>query len=143
MGFLKERKSMSPIISVVLLVGISVAACALAYGWYIGIQKGAGQATGGTAARTAQSTAAAILITNVGANNGINVTVANIGAVSVTGLTLYVDNSVVPSSGQHYVNKDSVISLSNSSTNYTMPSGVHTVKVGSYQGAEASQVVVK
>ncbi len=110
MGFLKEKKSMSPIISVVLLVGISVAACALAYGWYIGIQKGAGQATGGTAARTSQSTAAAILITNVDTGSGINVTVANIGAVNVTGLTLYVDNSVVSSSGQHYVNKDGITS---------------------------------
>ena len=140
MGFLKEKKSMSPIISVVLLVGISVAASALAYGWYIGIQKGAGQATGGAAARTSQSTAAALLITNVDANSGINVTVANIGAVNVTGLTLYVDNSEVNSSGQHYVNKDGITSLYNSSI---ISSGVHTVKVGSYQGAEASQVVVK
>ncbi len=142
MGFLKEKKSMSPIISVVLLVGISVAASALAYGWYIGIQKGAGQATGGTAARTSQSTAAAILITNVDTGSGINVTVANIGAVNVTGLTLYVDNSVVSSSGQHYVNKDGITSLYNSNSSI-MSSGVHTVKVGSEYGAEASQVVVK
>ncbi|GCC11373.1 hypothetical protein IPdc08_01427 [archaeon] len=142
MGFLREKKSLSPIISVVLLVGISVAASALVYAWFIGIQKGAGEATGGTAARTTQATAAAILMTYVDLNNGVNVTVVNIGSVNVTGLTLYVDNSVVPSIGQHYVNKNGVTTLANLSS-YIMPSGVHTIRVGSEYGAEASQVVVK
>ncbi len=141
MKFLKGKKAVSPVISVVLLVGISVVASALAYGWYIGIQKGSGEATGETAARTSQSTAAALLITNVDATNGLSVTVANIGSVNVTGLKLYVDNSEVGFTGQNYVEKDSVLTISNAT--YSVSSGVHTVKVSSKEGAEASQVVVK
>lgn len=139
--FLNNKKAVSPVISVVLLVGISVVASALAYAWYIGIQKGSGEATGETAARVSQSSAAAIIITNVDASNGISVDVANIGTVNVTGLKLYVDNSEVSFSGIDYVDVGNITTITNGT--YTMPSGVHTVKVTSQQGAEASQVVVK
>jgi len=139
--FLRNKKAVSPVISVVLLVGISVVASALAYAWYIGIQKGSGEATGETAARVSQSSAAAIIITNVDTSSGISVDVVNIGSVNVTGLKLFVDNSEVKYSGKNYVEVGNLTTLSNSS--YSMPSGIHTVKVTSQQGAEASQVVVK
>ncbi len=140
--FLRNKKAVSPVISVVLLVGISVVASALAYAWYIGIQKGSGEATGETAARVSQSSAAAIIITNVDTSSGINVTVANIGSVNVTGLRLFVDNSQVSIAGKDYVDVGGVTNIWNSTT-YNMASGVHTVKVVSREGAEASQVVVK
>jgi len=140
----KNKKAVSPVVSVVLLIGIAVAASALVYSWYAGMQKGTQEATGETAARTAQATSAAILITNVeypsNGSIGIKVTVSNVGSINVTGLALYVDNANVNYTGNNYVDVDSTTTLSNGTL--SLSSGVHTVKVTSQQGAEASQTLV-
>lgn len=145
MKILKNKKAVSPVISVVLLIGIAVAASALVYSWYAGMQKGTQEAMGETAARTAQATSSGILITNIeypiSNNKGINVTVSNIGSVNVTGLRLYADNSpIVIEGGNTYVNVGNTTNIWN--TTLSLPSGPHTIKVTSQQGAEASQTLV-
>jgi len=145
MKILKNKKAVSPVISVVLLIGIAVAASALVYSWYAGMQKGTQEAMGETAARTVQATSSGILITNIeypiSNNKGINVTVSNIGSVNVTGLRLYADNRpIVIEGGNTYVNVGNTTNIWN--TTLSLPSGPHTIKVTSQQGAEASQTLV-
>ena len=140
----KNKKAVSPVVSVVLLIGIAVAASALVYSWYAGMQKGTQEATGETAARTAQASSAGILITNIEYNTTLdtmNVTVSNIGSIAVHDLKLYVDNS--PLSLDQSVSElaiDSTTVLNTSNFGYS--SGVHTVKVTTKEGAQASQTLV-
>lgn len=144
----KDKKSVSPVISVILLVGISVAAAALSYSWYVGMQKGTQAATGETAGRTAIASSAAISITNLYYNSSapsINVTVSNIGGVNATELRLFVDGVQIPlaSGAVNYASKDSSTNLWNTTTSLLpLSTGVHTVKVTSKEGGEASYSLV-
>lgn len=131
-----------------LLVGISVAAAALSYSWYIGMQKGTQAATGETAGRTAIASSAAISITNLYYSSGapsINVTVSNIGSVNATELRMFIDNVEISlgSGVINYAAKNSYTNLWNGTTSVLpLSTGVHTVKVTSKEGGEASYSLV-
>ena len=140
---IKDRKALSPVVSVILMVIIAIGASALAYTWYVGVQKGVTGESGTTAAKMTLASSAAIVITNLEYNSsGINVTVANIGSVNVTGLRMYIDNVYQPSAGDTYVDVDGIAALWNS-TDLSLSSGVHRVKISSPStNAEASQIFV-
>ena len=79
-----DRRAISPVIAVILLVGIAIGAAALAYSWYMGIQKGTQEVGGEAAGRTALSSAAAMTILNV--NDSGYVDIKNIGGVTLTSI---------------------------------------------------------
>ncbi|RLF59177.1 MAG: hypothetical protein DRN25_04320 [Thermoplasmata archaeon] len=143
-----DRKSVSPIISVVLLIGIAVAAAALVFTWYTGMQKGAQEAAGEGAGRAVRSASASLLITNVEYNssgeNYLNVTVVNIGSVTLTNLTVYMDSSLLT---LHDDCKENAYSLAKEGVTYLwnqteIKKGVHTIKVVSREGAQATYTLV-
>ncbi len=142
---IKDRKALSPVVSVILMVIIAIGASALAYTWYVGVQKGVTGESGTTAAKMTLASSAAIVITNLeypDSNGGINVTVANIGSGNITGLRMYIDNVYQPSAGDTYVDVDGIATLWNS-TGLSLSSGVHRVKISSPStNAEASQIFV-
>ncbi len=142
---MKDKKALSPVVSVILMVIIAIGASALAYTWYIGIQKGVTGESGTAAAKMVVASSASVVITNLeypDSNGGINVTVANIGSVNVTGLRMYVDNVYEQTNGDTYVNVDDIATLWNS-TGLSLSSGVHKVKISSTSTtAEASQIFV-
>lgn len=139
--FERRRRGFSPIISVILMVGVAVFASALAFSWYTGVQKGSGETTGQVAAKTSQATGAALLIINVETNaTAFNITLKNNGAVNATKLKTYVNNEPVGTSGATYVSPGEIDNLWNSS--YSI-SGVASFKVISQEGGEAQYVVAR
>lgn len=79
-----KNKAISPVIAVILLVGVAIGAAALAYSWYTGIQKGTQEVGGAAAGRTALASSAAMTILSV--SDSGNVTIKNIGGVTLTNI---------------------------------------------------------
>ena len=126
-----KNKAISPIIAVILLIGVAIGAAALAYSWYMGIQKGT-QAVGGTAAgQTAQASSAAMEIVDIDSNK--NLTIKNIGSVTLTNIKCTYDSSAC---------SGSISSLPPGSTSTTIQcsgiSGVKTITCTSDEGATAT-----
>ena len=126
-----KNKAISPVIAVILLVGVAIGAAALAYSWYMGIQKGTQEVGGEAAGRTAVTSSAAMTILNVNDSGGV--TVKNIGGVTLTSIFCYINST----------SNCSITSLSPGSSGSCtlssgLSSGLNIVKCTSTEGAVAT-----
>ncbi len=129
-----KNKAISPIIAVILLVGVAIGAAALAYSWYMGIQKGT-QAVGGTAAgQTAQASSAAMQITFV---NSTTITIKNIGGVDINTTLITCTPSV---NSSLWTDTDTLNPGESATTQFlsSLGSGVTNIKCVSAEGAVAT-----
>lgn len=136
-----KNKAISPVIAVILLVGVAIGAAALAYSWYTGIQKGTQEVGGAAAGRTALASSAAMTILNVDDNG--KVTIKNIGGVTLTSINCTCGGSIC-NNGTY----TTIGSLSPGSTNSSiacnLSSGtVNIIKCTSAEGAVATYQKLK
>ncbi len=136
MKLFKDRRAVSPVIAVILLVGVAIGAAALAYSWYTGMQAGTQEASGEAAGRLALSTGASMAIKNLQNGTNVTVTIANTGATSLSDFTMYIgtnsaqNNTVTIAEG-------SIGTVTFAGMGQYIGSGVTQVKVVSGDGAVA------
>lgn len=132
-----SRRAVSPVIAVILLVGVAVGAAALAYSWYSGVQRGVQDTSGAVGPRTMKSATSSLVILNKYYNgSALNLSVKNIGGSNQTGLKLYIDDEQYANMGDKSIGVGEVGNVWNN--NVVLSPRVHTIKVISREGAEGS-----
>ncbi|RLG58451.1 MAG: hypothetical protein DRN95_04280 [Candidatus Hydrothermarchaeota archaeon] len=126
-----KNKAISPVIAVILLVGVAIGAAALAYSWYMGIQKGTQEVGGAAAGRTALASSASMTILDV--NSTGYVTIYNNGGVNLTSISCTNNNNACSGTISNLAPGSK-----NSTINCSLGSGVNTIKCTSAEGAVAT-----
>lgn len=101
-GNKKSRRAISPVVAVIMLVGIAVGAAALAYAWYTTTQKSLGEEAAASGAQLGKATGYNLQIVSAVNGSQVNVTVRNIGSGTIDSVSLFVGGE----------NKTSISSLS-------------------------------
>lgn len=134
MQIMKNKKGISPVIAVILLVGVAIGASAMAYSWFSGIQSGTQEASGATAGQVALASGANVKIDYI---NSTHISLRNIGSSTLTGIQI----SGLTATGF------SGVSLGAGTVNYSTysgaSSGVTTVRVTTNEGASATYQLVR
>lgn len=132
--FIGSKKSVSPVIATILLVGVAIGAAALAYSWYIGIQATSQEKGGTQAAEITKGSAASVEVISAKRNSSTTVSVKlkNTGGIDLSNVNVsgWLGNSLIDS--------DTVASLPAGSTNTATldanRGAINIVKVSSSDG---------
>lgn len=131
-----KNKAISPVIAVILLVGVAIGAAALAYSWYMGIQKGTQEVGGAAAGRTALASSASMTILDV--NSTGYVTIYNNGGVNLTSISCTKDGTLCNGTGTSSISNLAPGSKDSTTIQCSLSSGVNTIKCTSAEGAVAT-----
>ncbi len=137
MKFFKDKRAVSPVIAVILLVGVAIGAAALAYSWYTGLQTGTQEASGEAAGRLTLSTSASMVIKNLQNDTNVTVTIANTGATSLSNFTMYIGTNSTKNTTVA-IAKGDIQPMTFAGMGNNINTGVTLVKVISREGAVAT-----
>jgi FlaG/FlaF family flagellin (archaellin) len=137
MNFFKDKRAVSPVIAVILLVGVAIGAAALAYSWYTGLQTGTQEASGEAAGRLTLSTSASMVIRNLQNDTDVTVTIANTGATSLSNFTMYIGTKSAQNTTVA-IAKGDIQPMTFAGMGNNINTGVTLIKVISREGAVAT-----
>ncbi len=132
-----NNKSISPIIAIVILVGVAIGAAALFYAWFSGVQSGTQEVGAETAGQTALAAGAAMQIQNV--NDTGYVTIKNIGSVNLTGINCTSNGNACSNT----INNLGPGSTDTSTINCSLSTGVNNIECVSAEGARATYMKLR
>lgn len=89
-----SNRSVSPVIAIILLIGISIAAVTLAYNWYINVQQTSGISSEEAIVGFGNSSLANLQLLSAEQNSHM-IMIRNIGGVTVVNVTVLINNRPV------------------------------------------------
>ena len=136
-----DKKAISPVISIILLVAIAIGIIATAYSWLSGIQRPTQETGSELAGRQTLELAGQLKIESIYANTSGNSTIyiRNVGSIYLSNFSLYIDGNL-----DKTVNIGlEVGELGNITTSSITQSGkTYIIKVVSSQGATAVKSII-